>query len=1219
MSVSIQRPSGINVGVHNPGKAVYLAGSMEEGSLRLSVDSQMGNPIIEKFTSGLWQPTSIMAGSQSIWIGRNLALSVAGNHLLTKDAYGRLNLYPQCGFQDGISHSDTTALHAYSYFERLVVQPDNSGSFTGTLFGYIFTSVGCILSKKVYYQTDVTAATQPVRVCIFEGSDNTGCVIFDQTYPASQFVASTEISVELNGYVDYLDGATYFIQYESDADFSLKLDTTNTSPWFAADISFIREESLLQTKPWISGDDWDANDYFIKDRKIYICNTTGEQTGTFESNSALWDDIGMSSVAVSDRIESAAGDDLVITDTSLKYNDGIINRLVIDASEAKIQSPDGDNRFRTNNSNSAIVIGGSLRLVIGSSTSYLRSSDYDRGLWVKQASVALRANGKDRVWVDNLNTILYSPNLTSQVKVTNSNIELNQGGNLRIKVDANYTNIYSPDGGNLNIGNAGVFYSGAIVQMSTHKGAVNGIAELNASGIVPTSQLPSYVDAIDEYASLVALQTVDPQEANKVYVTTDDNKVYRYTGTPGSYVEISPTLVLGTTNATAYRGDRGLIAYDHSQTPHDYEAADEDIVKAPLGVLPVLDGSNLTGLGAGDVQQLISPNEDRTLELSDTNLLYQDGLYTRFLIDAAESSLRSPNGQEKVYISDGAFTYNDGTRNRLEVNASGSMLVSPDGSETLIVGNDGLLYNMVEIVTVNDISPNWNTAYSWGDHAGLYSLLSHTHSSILSPDTIKDLIINDVDLRYNDGAVDRLWINSALTGLISPNGQHSIVVSNTGATYDTIEISTIDHTHAESGSDKIISPDTLSTLTITNTSLIHTNSLGESRLEIDATQTRLRGVGVTPIYMKFGASSFEINDGVDRFMSNSSKSVMASPNDTWWSACYNDRYEVMDDTLARMFISSIASSMVSPDGQKNITIDNTAVYVNGVFNVNDGTRTRILADAGSSRMLSQDGGSYMSVGDGGIYLNHNVSPRLSISTTNTLMYSPDMSKFMKQDNDGMAIVGDVDITGKISVVIPVGGVGITAVGVGTNASVGLRIKQGAADTATIIDFYEEGSTRKAWIGFGSSSNRHGLFIFNDYVDGDVRITANNYERFILDGNNTTLYNFNRARWIQLTSALNRTSHAWSVGSDRNLKQNIEYLNNEAISFINKLKPVTFEHKDSPGKKSMGFIAQEVEEIQISDIVSTVEDGTKSLAYTEIIAPLVAYVQELQRQITDIHN
>ena len=93
------------------------------------------------------------------------------------------------------------------------------------------------------------------------------------------------------------------------------------------------------------------------------------------------------------------------------------------------------------------------------------------------------------------------------------------------------------------------------------KGAANGIAELDSTGKVPSSQLPSYVDDVIEVADYSHLPITG--ETGKIYVTIDDNKTYRWSGT--GYTEISSSLALGETSSTAYRGDRGKTAYDHSQ------------------------------------------------------------------------------------------------------------------------------------------------------------------------------------------------------------------------------------------------------------------------------------------------------------------------------------------------------------------------------------------------------------------------------------------------------------------------------------------------------------------------------------------------------------------------------------------------------------------------------------------------------------------------------
>ena len=112
-----------------------------------------------------------------------------------------------------------------------------------------------------------------------------------------------------------------------------------------------------------------------------------------------------------------------------------------------------------------------------------------------------------------------------------------------------------------------------------------GVATLDTSGKVPSSQLPSFVDEIVDVTITWnggAVDTVtyahasdDGQHAagdavtlatGKIYVDAATNKTYRYSGS--TLVEISESLALGETDSTAYRGDRGKIAYDHSQTAH---------------------------------------------------------------------------------------------------------------------------------------------------------------------------------------------------------------------------------------------------------------------------------------------------------------------------------------------------------------------------------------------------------------------------------------------------------------------------------------------------------------------------------------------------------------------------------------------------------------------------------------------------------------------------
>jgi hypothetical protein len=155
-------------------------------------------------------------------------------------------------------------------------------------------------------------------------------------------------------------------------------------------------------------------------------------------------------------------------------------------------------------------------------------------------------------------------------------VGLNIGGGVKLLSvrDEGYITLHG-QGGATSIGIdaqsiAGIDYTNIIT--TAHKGVASGVAELDENGKVIASQLPSYVDDVlegyynedeDKFYS-VESPNENPydDDKGKIYVDISTNKTYRYSGT--QYVEISASLALGETSSTAYRGDHGKIAYDHS-------------------------------------------------------------------------------------------------------------------------------------------------------------------------------------------------------------------------------------------------------------------------------------------------------------------------------------------------------------------------------------------------------------------------------------------------------------------------------------------------------------------------------------------------------------------------------------------------------------------------------------------------------------------------------
>jgi hypothetical protein len=99
--------------------------------------------------------------------------------------------------------------------------------------------------------------------------------------------------------------------------------------------------------------------------------------------------------------------------------------------------------------------------------------------------------------------------------------------------DAGGEGSFSYDSGTGVFTYTGPSFSG--LEVTSAKNQNNGYAGLDGSGKVASAQLPSYVDDVIESANQAALPATG--ETSKIYVTLDNNKIYRWSGS--AYVEIS--------------------------------------------------------------------------------------------------------------------------------------------------------------------------------------------------------------------------------------------------------------------------------------------------------------------------------------------------------------------------------------------------------------------------------------------------------------------------------------------------------------------------------------------------------------------------------------------------------------------------------------------------------------------------------------------------------
>lgn len=125
---------------------------------------------------------------------------------------------------------------------------------------------------------------------------------------------------------------------------------------------------------------------------------------------------------------------------------------------------------------------------------------------------------------------------------------------------------------------------------------------------INSNYLPSYVDDVLEFANVASFPATG--ENGKIYIALDVNLTYRWGGS--GYVEISPSIALGETSATAYRGDRGASAYAHSiltsgTNPHNTTFANIASKPTTIAGYGITDGVTLTGNETLTNKTLTSP------------------------------------------------------------------------------------------------------------------------------------------------------------------------------------------------------------------------------------------------------------------------------------------------------------------------------------------------------------------------------------------------------------------------------------------------------------------------------------------------------------------------------------------------------------------------------------------------------------------------------------
>ena len=176
-----------------------------------------------------------------------------------------------------------------------------------------------------------------------------------------------------------------------------------------------------------------------------------------------------------------------------------------------------------------------------------------------------------------------------------------------------------------------------------------------------------------------------------------------------------------------------------------------------------------------------------------------------------------------------------------------------------------------------------------------------------------------------------------------------------------------------------------------------------------------------------------------------------------------------------------------------------------------------------------------------------------------------------------------------------------------------------------LNFYNTAGTLRAFLQLSST----GLIIDTDsfiqfkpnntvsldlYSDKSAQFHGNPYP----SGNNTINLGASGARWSVIY-----TSNSVNV-SDETTKKYITDCD-LGVDFINSLKPKSYKMKglkeghDDYNRKHFGLIAQDLIDTELNDSVFGDKDGEYSLAYNDLIAPMIKSIQELSAKVTALEN
>lgn len=289
-----------------------------------------------------------------------------------------------------------------------------------------------------------------------------------------------------------------------------------------------------------------------------------------------------------------------------------------------------------------------------------------------------------------------------------------------------------------------------IQQFIDSKGNPNGLASLNESGVIPSAQLPSYVDDVIEVTQYDQLP--ETGESGKIYIVTSTNIQYRWSGS--AYVEISKSIALGETSSTAYPGDKGKATTDIVNSLSDNLVNDVLVAQSNQDSVS-LTVKSITKNSTNKSNKLLLTDGEPVLLTDGSPILLaeNDGLYSQ--ADDKTITINQASAFAAGVMSSSDKTKLDGLKSQAEIDTT---INNVQNNLTTHINNKAnphqVTKEQVGLSNVDNTS-DANKPISTATQNALNDKFSATEGNTLKQivNDMPDLVVTGGSLRHNSGSV----------------------------------------------------------------------------------------------------------------------------------------------------------------------------------------------------------------------------------------------------------------------------------------------------------------------------------------------------------------------------------------------------------------------------------------------------------------------------------